>query len=673
MNPEKLPLQSADGAQINLDMLYQIAPSCFTEARGADGKVRRVVNFDVLRQLLGDTAADTGEEFYQFTWPGKAEARREAARSIRKTLRPVPEDSVDWDTTKNLYIEGDNLEVLKLLQKSYMGKVKMIYIDPPYNTGNDFVYNDDFAVTAADHDCAEGNTDELGNRYRKNTDSNGRFHSDWCSMIYPRLQLARNLLAEDGVVFISIDDCENYNMLKICNEVFGEENYVTSFAWVNSLKDELTEDTKFAGSNLGTIKNSHEYVLVYARCAYKMALDFSNNPYIIKLITNGGNAIQQLKIPKGIKCVSPITKIIKGHVGGVSDYYDIITPEGMIIEKGTLMNDVIIEGPLRNPVMLSKFFDGEKIIDNKGQELIDVFFNESGMLHTKKLRAGNTVSTVLVGKGTTKNGTLLLKDLFGETVFDYAKPVELINYLLSKHTEKEFIILDFFSGSATTAHSVYLTNRDFEKKIKFILVQIQEKIDPEKVTNPSSKKIAQAAVKYLDNSGKHHLVTELAKERIRIAGRKIKEEAGLQGQDLDTGFRVFRVDESNMEDVYFQPAALSQDKLDLFLDNVKPDRTDLDLLFGAMLDWGVQLSLPMSKATIDGCNVYTVNDGDLVACFAENISENVIAHIADQSPLRVLFRDSCFKTDADKINIFEQFKQRLGWSDEEAMKNIRVI
>ena len=673
MNPEKLQLQSADGAQINLDMLYQIAPSCFTEARGADGKVRRVVNFDVLRQLLGDATADTGEEFYQFTWPGKAEARREAARSIRKTLRPVPEDSVDWDTTQNLYIEGDNLEVLKLLQKSYMGKVKMIYIDPPYNTGSDFVYKDNFASTAVENDQAEGNTDEFGNRYRRNTDSNGRFHSDWCSMIYPRLSLARNLLAEDGVVFISIDDSENFNILKICNEVFGEENYVTTFAWVNSLKEELSEDTKFAGSNLGTIKNSHEYVLVYARCAYKMALDFSNNPYIVKLITNGGNAIQQLSVPKGLKCVSSINKIIKGHVGGNSDYYNIITPEGMIVEDGILQNDVIIEGPLRNPVMLSKFFAGEKIIDNKGQELIEVFFNESGMLHTKKLRAGNTVSTVLVGKGTTKNGTLLLKEMFGETVFDYAKPIELINYLISKHTEEDFIILDFFSGSATTAHSVYLTNQSFRKNIKFILVQIQERIDPEKVTNPASKKIAQAAIDYLDKIGKEHLVTELAKERIRKAGRIVKEEAGLHGQDLDIGFRVFRVDESNMEDVYFQPAALRQQDLTSLFDNVKPDRTDLDLLFGAMLDWGVQLSLPMSKATIDGCDVYTVNEGDLVACFAENITENVIAHIADQSPLRVLFRDSCFNNDADKINIFEQFKQRLNWSDEEAMKNIRVI
>jgi len=404
-----------------------------------------------------------------------------------------------------------------------------------------------------------------------------------------------------------------------------------------------------------------------------MALDFSNNPYIIKLITNGGNAIQQITIPKGLKCISPVTKTIKGHVGGVSDYYDIITPEGMKVVDGILQNDVIIEGPLRNPVMLSKFFAGEKTIDNKGQELIDVFFNESGMLHTKKLRAGNTVSTVLVGKGTTKNGTLLLKDLFGKTVFDYAKPVELLNYLISKHTDKEFIILDFFSGSATTAHSVYLTNNWSEKNVKYILVQIPEKIDPEKVTNPASKKIAEAAVSYLDDIGKEPLVTELAKERIRIAGRKIKEEAGLQGQNLDTGFRVFRVDDSNMEDVYFPPAALSQDKLGLLFNNVKPDRTDLDLLFGAMLDWGVKLSLPMSKATIDGRDVYTVNDGDLVACFAENITENVIAHIADQSPLRVLFRDSCFNSDADKINIFEQFKQRLGWSDEEAMKNIRVI
>lgn len=677
MTPEHLSLQSADGVQINLDALYQIAPSCFTEAKGTDGKVRRVVNFQILRELLGDAAAgidnNGGEEFYQFTWPGKAEARREAARSIKKTLRPVPEDSVDWDTTQNLYIEGDNLEVLKLLQKSYMGKIKMIYIDPPYNTGNDFVYNDDFVATSTDHDRAQGDTDDIGNRYRRNLDSDGRFHSKWCSMIYPRLQLARNLLAEDGVVFISIDDCENHNMLKICNEVFGEENYITTFAWVNSLKDELTDETKFAGSNLGTIKNSHEYVLVYARCAFKMALDFSNNPYIIKLITNGGNAVQQLTIPKGIKCVSPITKTIKGHVGGASDYYNIITPDGMIVVDGILQNQVIIEGPLRNPVMLSKFFSGEKIIDNKGQELVDVFFNESGMLHTKKLRSGSTVSTVLVGKGTTKNGTLLLKDLFGKTVFDYAKPIELLNYLISKQTDKDFVVLDFFSGSATTAHSVYLTNISSDLNVKYILVQIQEKIDPEKVTNPASKKIAEAANEYLDNIGKEHLVSELAKERIRLAGKKIKEEAGLHGQDLDIGFRVFRVDESNMEDVYFQPAALGQDKLGSLFNNVKPDRTDLDLLFGAMLDWGVKLSLPMSKATIDGHDVYTVNEGDLVACFADNITENVIAHIADKTPLRVLFRDSCFCSDADKINIFEQFKQRLGWSDEEAMKNIRVI
>lgn len=255
MNPEKLQLQSADGAQINLDLLYQIAPSCFTEARGADGKVRRAVNFDVLRQLLGDAAADTGEEFYQFTWPGKAEARREAARSIRKTLRPVPEDSIDWDITQNLYIEGDNLEVLKLLQKSYMGKVKMIYIDPPYNTGKDFVYNDNFASTSAENDRAEGNTDELGNRYRRNTDSNGRFHSDWYSMIYSRLQLARNLLSEDGVIFISIDDNEVENLKKVCSEIFGEHNFVSIINWKGRGG---RQDSKYFAV-------LHEYILCFAK------------------------------------------------------------------------------------------------------------------------------------------------------------------------------------------------------------------------------------------------------------------------------------------------------------------------------------------------------------------------------------------------------------------------
>ena len=626
-----------------------------------------------MRQLLGDDAVEDAPEAYEFNWVGKQAARAEVLRPINKTLRPVKEDSVDWDNTQNLYIEGDNLEVLKLLQKSYLGKVKMIYIDPPYNTGNDFVYHDDFARSQAEEDLLAGNVDELGNRFIKNTDSNGRYHSDWCSMIYSRLMVARSLLTEDGVIFISIDNNEIDNMKKICDEVFGVYNFLSCFSWVNSLKEEIDDDTKFAGSNLGTLKKAHEYVLAYGKEKYKFPLDLPSSKYIEKLITKGGNKSVDLHVPKGLKCSEKLTKTIKGHVGGTDDYYDIITPEGMILIDGVLQNDIVINGPLGNAQMLTRFFNGEEIIDNKGQKLLEVYIAPNGMLQTKKLRAGDTPSTVIVGKGTTKNGTLLLKNLFGKKIFDYAKPVELINYLLTKQSENDFVVLDFFSGSATTGHSVMIENFQHTKQIKYILVQLPEEINPEIATSPKAKTMMQDAVNILSNLGHPANICELGKERLRRAGKKIKEESPLTTQDLDTGFRVFRVDSSNYEEVEHTPKDWNQDQLDLFLNNIKSDRTDLDLLFGCMLDWGVQLSLPMTTEEVDGKKIYTVNEGDLVACFAEKVTDNVVRAMAEKQPLRVIFRDSCFEQDADKINIYETFKQLLDWSDQEVVKNIRVI
>ena len=652
---DKLTMQSHDVIGSNTQKIAQLFPNCVTERKGKDGKPELAIDFEKLQAELSNEIIGEGEERYQFTWPDKRAAVRLANTPTTMTLRPCREESVDFDNTQNLYIEGDNLDVLKVLRETYLGKVKMIYIDPPYNTGNDFVYNDDFGKYKTKFEETSGLFDEDGNQtidpMQRNTESNGRFHTDWLNMIYPRLKVARDFLSEDGVVFISIDDSEYYNMLKVCNEIFGEQNYITSFSWVNSLKDELSDETKFAGSNLGTIKKSHEYVLVYAKSSFKMGLDFSNDPYIIKLITNGGNAVQSLTIPKGVKCISKITKIITGHVGGKSDYYDILTPEGMVIENGILKNDVIIRGPLRNPVMLSRYFSGERIIDNKGQELVDVFLSESGMLHTKKRRAGNTISTVLVGKGTTKNGTLLLKELFGDTVFDYAKPIELINYLISKHTEDEFIILDFFSGSATTAHSVFLTNLDPQKNVKFILIQIDEKIEPEKIAIPASKKIALSAVKYLDSKRLPHLVTELAKERIRIAGKKVKEEAGLQGQNLDTGFRVMKLDSSNMEDVYYTPQEFSM--ASLFNENVKADRSNEDLLFQVMLDLGIELSAKIETRQIAGKQVHIVDEGYLVACFDRDVNESTIIEIAKQQPVYFVMRDASAAND----NVIDNFEQ----------------
>ena len=652
---EPLKMQSHDVIGSNTLKIAQLFPNCVTERLGKDGKPELAIDFEKLQAELSNEIIGEGEERYQFTWPDKRAAVRLANTPTTMTLRPCREESVDFDNTQNLYIEGDNLDVLKVLRETYLGKVKMIYIDPPYNTGNDFVYNDDFGKYKAKFEESSGLFDEDGNQtidpMQRNTESNGRFHTDWLNMIYPRLKVARDFLSEDGVVFISIDDSEYYNMLKVCNEIFGEQNYITSFSWVNSLKDELSDETKFAGSNLGTIKKSHEYVLVYAKSSFKMGLDFSNDPYIIKLITNGGNAVQSLTIPKGVKCISKITKIITGHVGGKSDYYDILTPEGMVIENGILKNDVIIRGPLRNPVMLSRYFSGERIIDNKGQELVDVFLSESGMLHTKKRRAGNTISTVLVGKGTTKNGTLLLKELFGDTVFDYAKPIELINYLISKHTEDEFIILDFFSGSATTAHSVFLTNLDPQKNVRFILIQIDEKIEPEKIAIPASKKIALSAVKYLDSKRLPHLVTELAKERIRRAGKKVKEEAGLQAQNLDTGFRVLKLDSSNMEDVYYTPQEFSMGSL--FNENVKADRSNEDLLFQVMLDLGIELSAKIETKQIAGKQVHIVDEGYLVACFDRDVNESTIIEIAKQQPVYFVMRDASAAND----NVIDNFEQ----------------
>ena len=654
-HPEHIAMETTNGSQFNIDALYQLFPSCFTEAADVWGKIHRAVDWGKLRELLGEYVESDEPEKYDFTWVGKRAAQREAAAPCRKTLRPCPKESVDWDTTQNLYIEGDNLEVLKLLQNSYMGKVKMIYIDPPYNTGNDFVYHDDFDKDYNEYD--EHNKFEDGVRFWKNTDSNGRFHSDWCSMIYTRLMVARSLLTEDGVIFISIDDNEVENLKKICNEVFGESNLYTTFAWVNSLKEKIEDDTKFAGANLGKIKKSHEYVLVYAKSQYNISPDASSSDYIDKLITNGGNNINSCIIKRGIKCVEPITKVFKGRIGGTNDYFDIISSEGMIIENGILKNDVEIEGPLRNANMLTRFFNGEEVIDHKGQKLIDVYIGKTGMINTRKLRSGDTPSSVLVGKGTTKNGTLLLKEIFGEKMFDFSKPVELLLYLTTKVNGKDFVILDFFSGSATTAHAVMQLNADDGGNRKFIMVQL-----PEETTEDSEAYKAG-----------YKNICEIGKERIRRAGKKIKADSPLTTQDLDIGFRVLKCDESNYKPVAFAPKDYTQESLDMFLDNIKEERTGLDLLFDCMMRWGLELSLPYATQKVDGCTIYNVDDGNLVACFDGVVTGAVIDAIAETHPLRVVFRDSSFTEAAQKMNLFELFKQKCGWTDQEVQNNVRVI
>lgn len=629
--PKYIDIQTPDGAELNLDALYKIAPSCFTEAKGDDGEVRRVVDFNKLRLLLGDNAVEDTPEVYDFTWVGKRAALQEAVAPINKTLRPCPEESVDWDKTQNLYIEGDNLEVLKLLQNSYMGKVKMIYIDPPYNTGNDFVYHDDFTQSAEEYD--ESNRDEEGNRYRRNTDSNGRFHSDWCSMIYTRLMVARSLLTDNGVIFISIDENEIQNMRKITDEVFGESNFISQLGWqkVYSPKNQARY-----------FSNDYEFVLCYCK---------NISSFSINLLPRTEAMNARYKNPdndprgdwKAGDCV--------GNGVRSQGYYDVVSPKtGKVFNVPQGKHWVYARDNMMKMIEDNRIWFGK---DGNSFPAVKQFLSDvTGRRPSSLLMYEDYGHTDMAKKDLIK----LFKDL--ENVpFDTPKPVKLIKMLSIIGSDKEDIVLDFFSGSATTAQAIMELNEETQSNRKFILVQMPEIIDD----NPGAIKIG------LNN------IAEVGKERIRRAGKTIKEENPLTTQDLDTGFRVFKCDSSNYKDVAFAPKDYTQDMLAGLLDNIKEDRTDLDLLFDCMLRWGVELSLPLSTTKVDDCTIHNVNDGDLVACFDGNVTEAVIDAIADLSPLRVVFRDSSFNEAAQKMNIFELFKQKCDWTDEEVKNNVRVI
>ena len=662
--PKRLGLQSADGVQLNLDALYQIAPSCFTEAADPKtGGVKRVVNFDVLRQLLGDDAVEDAPEAYEFNWVGKQAARAEVLRPINKTLRPVKEDSVDWDTTQNLYIEGDNLEVLKLLQKSYLGKVKMIYIDPPYNTGNDFVYHDDFARTQNEENLAAGNVDELGNRYCKNTDSNGRYHSDWCSMIYSRLMVARNLLTDDGAIFISIDDNEQENLKRICDEIFGEANYIGKIAVVNNLKGR--NDKK-------DIATCHEYLCIYGKTEFAaggMPLteeqklkfdkrDEKGNPYQLRDLRKRGRPDRREDRPNMFFPIYYNVERKECSLEPQAGWIEILPLRGDGSDgrwrwgKDRVKQNLSILEP-RYSHISGRWGIEHRVYLNP---TLNPVCNEDDEEELEE-RVSKSKSFWMGGDLSSDVGRRQLKELFENAYFDYPKSIGFIINTLYMGAEQDSIILDFFSGSATTAHAVMQLNAEDGGNRKFILVQL-----PEETTEDSEAYKAG-----------YKNICEIGKERIRRAGKKIKEESPLTTQDLDTGFRVFRMDSSNYEEVEHAPKDWNQQELDLFLNNIKSDRTDLDLLFGCMLDWGVQLSLPMTTEEVDGKKIYTINEGDLVACFAEKVTDNVVRAMAEKQPLRVIFRDSCFERDADKINIYETFKQLMDWSDQEVVKNIRVI
>lgn len=608
-------MESEDIQQDNVQRIAALFPNCVTEARDEDGHLKKAINFELLKQMLSDSVID-GDEAYEFTWVGKKASIVEANRPIRKTLRPVKEDSVNWDTTENLYIEGDNLEVLKLLQESYLGKVKMIYIDPPYNTGNDFIYNDDFKVSSEEYADETGELDEEGNRMFKNTDSNGRFHSDWCSMIYSRLMLARNLLSEDGVIFVSIDDHEQENLKKCCDEIFGGHNFIAQIVW---------EKVHTRKNSAIYFSSSHEYILCYAKVRRNYSGDrigFKRNLLPREDTNDYSNPDND---PKGPWKADPIT----AHNYYAADY-TITKPNGVIIKRPQDRYWAYSEESIKRMIEENSIIwgDGDSMPSAK-RYLCDV---QDGL-----------VPVTLFSRqfaGDSSQAKKQMDSLFEECkgIFDYTKPVKMITRLLQIGSNKEDVILDFFSGSATTAHAVMQLNAEDGGHRKFIMVQLPEETDEKSEAFKAGYKN----------------ICEIGKERIRRAAKKIHEDS--PDAAFDDGFRVLKLDDTNMKDVYYAAGDYSQDLVSMLESNVKPDRTDLDLLFGCLLDWGLPLSLPYTSETIDGCMVHTYNDGDLIACFDENVPESVIKTIAKRQPLRAVFRDSSFASSPEKINVGEIFK-----------------
>lgn len=616
-------MESMDIVAQNVENIGNLFPDCITEARDENGKIQKVVDRDRLMQKFSHKIIKGGgtTERYEFTWVGKNASRVEANTTTNKTLRPCIEESKDWDNTENLYIEGDNLEVLKLLQNSYFNKVKMIYIDPPYNTGNDFIYIDDFAQNIDEYEEAKGSFDEEGNRLFKNTDTNGRFHSDWCSMIYPRLVLARNLLANDGVIFISIDDNEQENLKKICDEVFGEKNFIAQVIW----------ERAYAPVNLKKhFSENHDYIICYAKdidkaiCNGLPRASEANDRY-----SNPDND------PRGIwksdnLSVGPIVQ---------SKIYEIITPGGrkVLPPEGycwRLSKEKFKEFVKDNRIWFGK--DGNNVPSIK-RFLTEVKQSITPMTIWKYSEVGHS-----------QDAKQNLKKLFdGKSFFDYPKSVELIKRCIQLYSNESSIIIDFFSGSATTAHAVMQLNAEDGGKRKFIMVQLPEKTDEKSEAFKAGYKN----------------ICEIGKERIRRAGEKIKEEAGLNGQDLDIGFRVLKLDSSNMKDIYYSADEYDQGMLENMQSNTKEDRTDLDLLFGCLVDWGLELDKPYTIKEINGHKVHIYNDGDLVACFEKDLDMKTIDEIAKLQALRVVFSDNSFVDSATKINVAEHFKMIAPDSD----------
>lgn len=643
---EHLNMQSMDKVAANVAKIRELFPNCVTERINSEGKLEHAIDFDMLRQELSDHVVDGLQERYQFTWPDKRKAILAANAPINKTLRPCKEESVDFDNTENLYIEGDNLEVLKLLQETYLGKVKMIYIDPPYNTGNDFVYEDDFKQSADEYIDNSGQLDEEGNRLVANTESNGRFHTDWLNMIYPRLKLAKDLLSEDGVIFISIDDNEQENLKKCCDEVFGSQNFVAQLVWEKKKKGSFLSNA---------ITNIKEYVFVYC----KFILEFEgligeiNSDTETYPCINASNKREIRKIPAGIKSKYKEKNYFLPNGSEISDTtMSIVLHSDLVIKDGVLAQELIVEGNWRysqtgmeeyakkKELYITRDLYLRRIVTEARyktlKDLLPRIDEAQSSTHNQNVDLNDLFAT---GWGSNEDADEELRLIFGiQKLIDYPKPVRLIQKLIASYRNtQDCYILDFFSGSATTAHAVMQLNAEDGGKRKFIMVQLQE----ECAENSEAYKAG------------YKNICEIGKERIRRAGKKIKEENPLTTQDLDIGFRVLKCDSSNMEDVYFTPKEYMDKQQSLFVDNIKKDRSDEDLLFDAMLKLDTPLSSKIEKRSIAGKTVYNVAQGHLMACFDKNVTDEVITAIAKEMPSYFVMRDSSQADDSVAIN-FEQ-------------------
>jgi adenine-specific DNA-methyltransferase len=603
----------------NIEKIAELFPNVITEMRDVNGKLKKGINFELLKQELSEDVID-GEECYDFTWVGKKVAIVAANTPIKKTLRPCIEESKNWENTENLYIEGDNLDILKLLQESYLNSVKMIYIDPPYNTGNDFIYKDSFKIDKEEYEEQIGLYDENYNMMFKNTDTNGRFHSDWCSMMYPRLKLAYNLLSEDGVIFISIDDNEVENLKKICNELFGESNFIANLIWKS--KSGGANDSRFFAVD-------HEYIIVYAKNKSLFSLKKDKEATVTTLY-NRKDEIGEYSLDRLDKQSIRYSKALD---------YPITGPDGKLYYPKH-------KDP-RHPNATWRW-SKEKVKSN-----YDELVFENGNVYTKNYKKEGAIARSLLMEdrfGRTRTGKTDCYSLFNRDYFSNPKPYKLIRFLEMIATDKDSIILDFFSGSGTTAHAVMQLNAEDGGNRKFIMVQLPEK------TEESSEAFKAG----------YENICEIGKERIRRAGEKIKTEIEEYNKNLkideepkkvpDIGFRVLKVDSSNMKDVYYSANEYTQEKIADLVSNIKEDRTDLDLLYGVMIDWNLPLSLKHKIEKIQGVTIHMVDEGSLVACFENKVSETVIREIAKLKPLRAVFRDSSFVSSPDKINVTEIFK-----------------